>query len=484
MELFNDILLKTNDVLTGYVLLVALLGGGIWFSIQTGFVQIREFGHGWKRVFGGLFKKDKSGANAKGGISSFQALTTAIAAQVGTGNLAGAATAIATGGPGAIFWMWISAFLGMATIFCEATLAQVYRTVGADGKVTGGPVYYIRAAFKGTFGKVLAGFFAIMITLALGFFGNAVQANSITDAFHTAFFSGLTGGFQFMGQMITWDKLIIGIIVAVIAWCVFAGGISRIGKVTEKIVPFMACLYLLGGLIIVLINFRNIPYMLQAIFVGAFNPQAVMGGAFGVAMKEAVKKGVARGLFSNEAGMGSTPNAHAQANVAHPCQQGQVAIVSVFIDTFLVLNMTAFVIIGTGMLEPDSAAYAGGSIAMGISLTQYAFNSVYGQAGAIFIAICMLFFAFSTILGWYFFGETNIKYLFGPKAVRPYIIIVCLFIILGSLMHVETIWNMSDCFNSLMVVPNIIGVFALTSVVKKTYKDYRENFLPKHPEDK
>ena len=484
MELFNDILLKTNDFLTGYVLLIALLGGGIWFSIQTGFVQIREFGHGWKRVFGGLFKKDKSKASEKGGISSFQALTTAIAAQVGTGNLAGAATAIATGGPGAIFWMWISAFLGMATIFCEATLAQVYRTVGADGKITGGPVYYIRAAFKGTFGKILAGFFAIMITLALGFFGNAVQANSITDAFHTAFFSGMTGGFQFMGQMITWDKLVIGIIVAIIAWCVFAGGISRIGKVTEKIVPFMACLYLLGGLIIVLINFQHIPYMIQSIFVGAFNPRAVMGGAFGVAMKEAVKKGVARGLFSNEAGMGSTPNAHAQANVAHPCQQGQVAIVSVFIDTFLVLNMTAFVIIGTGMLEPGSAAYAGGSLAMGISLTQYAFNSVYGPAGAIFIAICMLFFAFSTILGWYFFGETNIKYLFGPKAVRPYIIIVCIFIVIGSLMHVETIWNMSDCFNSLMVVPNIIGVFALTGVVKKTYKDYRENFVPSHPEDK
>ena len=484
MELFNDILLKTNDFLTGYVLLIALLGGGIWFTIQTGFVQIKEFGHGWKRVFGGLFKKDKSKAGEKGGISSFQALTTAIAAQVGTGNLAGAATAIATGGPGAIFWMWISAFLGMATIFCEATLAQVYRTVGADGKITGGPVYYIRGAFKGTFGKVLAGFFAIMITLALGFFGNAVQANSITDAFHTAFFKNMSGGFSLMGQTVTWDKLIIGVIVAIIAWCVFAGGISRIGSVTEKIVPFMACLYLLGGLIVVLLNIKNIPYMFESIFVGAFNPRAVMGGAFGVAMKEAVKKGVARGLFSNEAGMGSTPNAHAQANVAHPCQQGQVAIVSVFIDTFLVLNMTAFVIIGTGMLEPGSAAYETGSIAMGISLTQHAFNSVYGPAGSIFIAICMLFFAFSTILGWYFFGETNIKYLFGPKAVRPYIIIVCIFIVIGSLMHVETIWNMSDCFNSLMVVPNIIGVFALTGVVKKTYKDYKENFLPSHPEDK
>ncbi|MDO4264914.1 MAG: sodium:alanine symporter family protein [Eubacteriales bacterium] len=483
MELFNDILLKTNDFLTGYVLLIALVGGGIWFSIQTGFVQVREFGHGWKRVFGGLFKKDKSGKSEKGGISSFQALTTAIAAQVGTGNLAGAATAIATGGPGAIFWMWVSAFFGMATIFCEATLAQVYRTVGADGKYTGGPVYYIRAAFKGTFGKVLAGFFAIMITLALGFFGNAVQANSIADAFHTAFFPNMTGGIQFMGQTVSMDKIIVGILLAIVAWLIFGGGISRIGAVTEKIVPFMACLYLIGGLIIVILNIGNVPYMLASIIQGAFNPRAVCGGAFGVAMKEAVKKGVARGLFSNEAGMGSTPNAHAQANVDHPVQQGQVAIVSVFIDTFLVLNMTAFVIIGTKMLEPTSAAYADGSIAMGITLTQLAFDSVYGHAGNIFIAICMLFFAFSTILGWYFFGETNVKYLFGPKAVKPYIIIVCLFIILGSLMKVETIWNMSDCFNSLMVVPNIIGVFALTGIVKKTYKDYKENFLPNHPQE-
>lgn len=482
MELFNKILLDTNNILTGYVLLVALLGGGIWFTIQTGFVQFREFGNGWRRVFGGLFKKDKNKSKKEGGISSFQALTTAIAAQVGTGNLAGAATAIAAGGPGAIFWMWVSAVLGMATIFCEATLAQVYRTKGPDGKVTGGPVYYIRAAFKGTFGKVLAAIFAVLITLALGLFGNAVQANSITDAFHTAFFANV-GSFTLMGQQISYDKIIVGVVLAIIAWLIFGGGISRIGQITEKLVPIMACFYLLGGLIIVIMNFENIPYMFSSIIKGAFNPQAVCGGAFGVAMKEAVKKGVARGLFSNEAGMGSTPNAHAQANVAHPCQQGQVAIVSVFIDTILVLNMTAFVIIGTKMLEPGSVAYVDGKLLEGISLTQAAFNSAFGSFGAIFIAICMLFFAFSTILGWYFFGETNVKYLFGDKAVKPYILLVCLFIILGSLMKVSTIWNMSDCFNSLMVVPNIIGVFALTGVVKKTYKDYRTNFLPNHPED-
>ena len=481
MDLFNKILLDTNNVLTGYVLLIALLGGGIWFTIQTGFVQFREFGNGWRRVFGGLFKKKKN-TSEEGGLSSFQALTTAIAAQVGTGNLAGAATAIAAGGPGAIFWMWVSALLGMATIFCEATLAQVYRTKGADGKMTGGPVYYIRAAFKGTFGKVLAATFAILITLALGLFGNAVQANSITDAFHTAFFSNV-GSFTLMGQQISYDKIAVGIILAIVAWLIFGGGISRIATITEKLVPIMACFYLLGGLIIVIMNIENVPYMFSAIIRGAFTPQAVCGGAFGVAMKEAVKKGVARGLFSNEAGMGSTPNAHAQAIVDHPCQQGQVAIVSVFIDTMLVLNMTAFVIIGTKMLEPGSAAYVDGKLLEGIALTQTAFTSAFGSFGSIFIAICMLFFAFSTILGWYFFGETNVKYLFGEKAVKPYILLVCAFIIIGSLMKVSTIWNMSDCFNSLMVVPNVIALFALTGVVKKTYKDYKENFRPNHPEE-
>ena len=481
MDLFNKILLDTNNVLTGYVLLIALLGGGIWFTIQTGFVQFREFGNGWRRVFGGLFKKKKN-TSKEGGISSFQALTTAIAAQVGTGNLAGAATALAAGGPGAIFWMWVSALLGMATIFCEATLAQVYRTKGADGKMTGGPVYYIRAAFKGTFGKVLAATFAILITLALGLFGNAVQANSITDAFHTAFFSNV-GSFTLMGQQISYDKIAVGIILAIVAWLIFGGGISRIATITEKLVPIMACFYLLGGLIIVIMNIENVPYMFSAIIRGAFTPQAVCGGAFGVAMKEAVKKGVARGLFSNEAGMGSTPNAHAQAIVDHPCQQGQVAIVSVFIDTMLVLNMTAFVIIGTKMLEPGSAAYVDGKLLEGIALTQTAFTSAFGSFGSIFIAICMLFFAFSTILGWYFFGETNVKYLFGEKAVKPYILLVCAFIIIGSLMKVSTIWNMSDCFNSLMVVPNVIALFALTGVVKKTYKDYKENFRPNHPEE-
>lgn len=477
MDALNQVILSVQNVLAGYVLLVVLVGAGLWFTFQTGFVQIKEFGAGMKRLFGGL---SGGKGDAEGGLSSFQAVTTAIAGQVGTGNIAGVATAIAAGGPGAVFWMWVSAFLGMSTIFCEAVLAQVYRRVEPDGTVIGGPVYYIRAAFTGTFGKVLAAIFAILITLALGLCGNAVQANSISDAFHAAFFQGVTSGFNFAGQFVTWDKLGCGILIAALAWIIFAGGVSRIGSVTEKLVPIMACFYLVGCLIIVILNIGNIPYTIGMIFKGAFTPQAVAGGAFGISMKEAVKLGIARGLFNNEAGLGSTPNAHAQANVAHPVEQGQLAIVSVFICTMVLTTLTAVVIIITGSLEPGAAGYAAnGTLLTGVSLTQAAFGTLYGHFGNIFIAIAMFFFAFSTVLGWYFYGESNVRYLFGAKGVKPYLIVVCIIIIVGSLAQVETVWNLSDCFNSMMVIPNIIGVLALTTVVKKTYKDYKENFLPK-----
>ena len=466
MDILTNIVKVINEYLWNYGLLFLLCGTGLYFTIRLKFIQVRKFGRGFKMAFGGLFKKNKDKADA-GGMTSFQSLATAIAAQVGTGNLVGAAGALIAGGPGAIFWMWVSAFLGMATIYVEATLAQKFKST-KDGVVVGGPRYYIMAAFKGKFGKVLAAIFSILIVLALGFMGNMVQSNAIGNAFESAF------------NIPAWTM---GIAVAAIAVVIFIGGVKRIASVTEKLVPFMALLYIVGALIVIFANVTKIPGAFGQIFVGAFNPQAVTGGVIGITIQKAMRFGVARGLFSNEAGMGSTPNAHAQANVAHPCQQGQVAIVSVFIDTILVLNMTAFVIIGTKMLEPGSPAYVDGKLLDGIALTQTAFNSAFGSFGSIFIAICMLFFAFSTILGWYFFGETNVKYLFGEKAVKPYIAFVCLFIVLGSLMKVSTIWNMSDCFNSLMVVPNVIGLFALTGVVKKTYKDYRTNFLPNHPED-
>lgn len=446
MQQLNEFVVSINDALTGYILIIALFGAGIWFSFRLKFIQVRGFGEGMRRTFGGLFSK--KGEAGKDGMSSFQALATAIAAQVGTGNIAGAATAIAVGGPGAIFWMWIAAFLGMATIYCEALMAQKYKQVGKDGTVTGGPVYYIRAAFPNGFGKVLAAIFAVLIVFALGFMGNAVQSNSIAASFHTAF--GI-------------PQIATGIVVAVMAVFVFSGGMKRIAKVTETIVPIMAALYIVGALIVIIANIGALPGVIRDIFVGAFNPAAVAGGAMGATIKLAVQKGVGRGLFSNEAGMGSTPHAHAVAKVNHPVEQGFVAMIGVFIDTFIVLNLTAFVILTTGSRATGLT---------GAELSQYAFSSLYGKAGDIFIAICMFFFAFSTIVGWYFFGEANIRYLFGPKAIKFYIPLVCLCVIAGSLGEVNLVWNMADCFNSMMVVPNIIGLLALSKVIQNVHNDY------------
>lgn len=454
----NDLVLKVNDVLTGSVLIIALVGIGLLFTFKLGFIQIRGFKDGWNRTFGGLFSK--KGDAGKDGMSSFQALATAIAAQVGTGNIAGAATAIAVGGPGAIFWMWISAFLGMSTIFAEAVMAQKFKQVSDDGTVTGGPVYYIRGAFKGTFGKVLAAIFAVLIIFALGFMGNAVQSNSIAASWNTAF--GI-------------PKIAMGIFVAVVSLFVFTGGMKRIAKVTELIVPIMAAFYIVGSLIVIFANVTAIPAAFHDIIVGAFKPAAVAGGAMGATLKLAVQKGVARGLFSNEAGMGSTPHAHAVAKVKHPVEQGFVAMIGVFIDTFVILNLTALVIITTGSRTTGLT---------GAQLSQYAFSTLYGKFGEIFIAICMFFFAFSTIIGWYFFGEANIRYLFGAKAVKIYSIIVCICVVLGSLQEVELVWNMADCFNSMMVIPNAIALVALSGLVKKTHDDYYNNFLPNQKKGK
>ena len=454
----NDLVLKVNDVLTGSVLIIALEGIGLLFTFKLGFIQIRGFKDGWNRTFGGLFSK--KGDAGKDGMSSFQALATAIAAQVGTGNIAGAATAIAVGGPGAIFWMWISAFLGMSTIFAEAVMAQKFKQVSDDGTVTGGPVYYIRGAFKGTFGKVLAAIFAVLIIFALGFMGNAVQSNSIAASWNTAF--GI-------------PKIAMGIFIAVVSLFVFTGGMKRIAKVTELIVPIMAAFYIVGSLIVIFANVTAIPAAFHDIIVGAFKPAAVAGGAMGATLKLAVQKGVARGLFSNEAGMGSTPHAHAVAKVNHPVEQGFVAMIGVFIDTFVILNLTALVIITTGSRTTGFT---------GAQLSQYAFSTLYGKFGESFIAICMLFFAFSTIIGWYFFGEANIRYLFGAKAVKIYSIIVCICVALGSLQEVDLVWNMADCFNSMMVIPNAIALVALSGLVKKTHDDYYNNFLPNQKKGK
>ena len=439
---------KINGYLSDYVLIVLLVSAGLYFSIRTRFVQVRCFGEGMRRVFGNI---KLNGGKQHGGFSSFQALATAIAAQVGTGNIVGACGAILIGGPGAIFWMWIIAFFSMATIYAEAVLAQETRVVDADGTVHGGPVYYIKRAFTGGFGKFLAGFFAVAIIIALGFIGSMVQSNSIGESLSNA-----TG-------VPTW---IIGLVVALLSGYVFLGGSHRVASWAEKIVPVMACLYIIGGLAVLIARIRFIPETFGMIFRYAFEPQAIIGGSFGFALKQAISQGVKRGLFSNEAGMGSTPHAHAMAKVSCPHEQGVVAMVGVFIDTFVVLTMTALVVIST--LYAGNGILASGT-AEGISKTnmaQIAFSSIMGNtAGSLFVAICLMFFAFSTILGWNFFGRINVEYLFGKKAVPVYSVIAVVLIFLGSCVSNDLAWELSDMFNQLMVIPNFFAIVALGGLV-------------------
>lgn len=443
MDSLMNVVKTLNQYLWNYVLIFLLCGTGIFFTFKLKFIQVRKFKQAFKNTFGGLSFGKKAGND---GMSSFQALATAISAQVGTGNLAGAATAIAAGGPGAIFWMWVSAFFGMATIFAEATLAQTYKEV-KDGEVTGGPAYYIKNGLKS---NGLAIFFAVSIIVALGFVGNMVQANSIGDAFNTAF---------------NINPFIVGGILAVLAGFIFIGGISRIASFAEMIVPVMAVFYIVGSLFIIIKNYSSILPAFEMIFVGAFNPKAVAGGVIGVTIKQAVRYGVSRGLFSNEAGMGSTPHAHAVAKVKHPCDQGLVAIVGVFVDTFVILSITALVILTTGVLDGKTT---------GIALTQKAFTVGMGSFGEKFIAISLFFFAFSTIIGWYFFGESNVKFLFGKKALNVYRVLVMVFIFLGCGVKVDLVWELADFFNGIMVIPNLIAVIGLSMIVKDKLKDYEE----------
>ena len=463
MDILTNIVKVINEYLWNYGLLFLLCGTGLYFTIRLKFIQVRKFGRGFKMAFGGLFKKNKDKADA-GGMTSFQSLATAIAAQVGTGNLVGAAGALIAGGPGAIFWMWVSAFLGMATIYVEATLAQKFKST-KDGVVVGGPRYYIMAAFKGKFGKVLAAIFSILIVLALGFMGNMVQSNAIGNAFESAF------------NIPAWTM---GIAVAAIAVVIFIGGVKRIASVTEKLVPFMALLYIVGALIVIFANVTKIPGAFGQIFVGAFNPQAVTGGVIGITIQKAMRFGVARGLFSNEAGMGSTPHAHALAKVKHPCDQGFIAMMGVFIDTFIILTLTAVVVLVTDVLPMGYSGVLNDS-----NLTQAAFSSFFGSFGNIFIAICMFFFAFSTIIGWYFFGASNVSALFGNIGVRIYAVIVCGFLVVGSFLKVDLVWALTDMFNGLMVIPNLIALLALSGFVIKLNKDYESsNRLKPHKEEK
>lgn len=450
MEFLTQAVDGINTVLWSHILIYALVGIGLYFTIYLGAPQITKFGTGMKSVFGGLFGKNK-GEKDQQALSQFQALAVAISAQIGTGNVAGVATAITAGGAGAIFWMWASAFFGMGTIFAEAILAQKYRVV-SQGKYIGGPAFYITHGLTKKIGRTqarfLSGFFSIALIIALGFIGNAVQANSIAGAVSSSFHI---------------PPVAVGIFIAVAAGAIFIGGINRIANFAQFVVPFMALIYIIGAVVILFMFGEHIGGMIHDIFVAAFNPQAVLGGAAGIGVREAIRYGVARGLFSNEAGMGSTPHAHATANVKHPALQGMAAFVSIFIDTFLVCSATALIILLT---DAHTLGLKGAAV------TQQAFISAFGGFGGGLLAICLMFFAFTTIIGWYYFGESNIRFLFKGKFLNVYRGLVLLAIVLGTMGKVDLVWNLSDMFNGFMVIPNLIALFLLRHEIKAVYADY------------
>ena len=450
-EMLSALVGAVNLVLWDYLLIYALLGIGLFFTIYLGAPQVTKLGAGFKSVFGGLFaKKDPADKDHKS-LSQFQALAVAVSAQIGTGNVAGVATAITAGGPGAVFWMWFSAVLGMSTIFAEALLAQKYRVV-SHGKYIGGPAFYITHGLTPKIGRgaarFLSGFFSIALIIALGFIGNATQSNSIASAVTVAF---------------DVPALAVGIGLAALAGLIIVGGVNRIANVAQFVVPFMAVIYIICAVVILFQFSDHISPIINHIFVAAFNPEAVLGGAAGIGMREAVRFGVARGLFSNEAGMGSTPHAHATADVNHPVQQGMAAFVGVFIDTILVCTATALIILLT---DADKLGLQGAAV------TQQAFVIAFGGFGSQLLAICLTFFAFTTIIGWYYFGESNIRFLFRGRHLGIYRTLVLAAIVLGTLGKVDLVWSLSDMFNGFMVIPNLIALFLLRKEIRAVYTDY------------
>ena len=426
-----------NNTYLGPILIVALFGTGIYFTIRLRFVQ-KSLDQAIKKTFAGAFVKKK--ATQAEGMSSFQALATAVAAQLGTGNIIGVATAIVSGGPGAVFWLWISTFLGMATNFSEAVLAQLYRTK-EQGHVIGGPAYYIQ---NGLGSKFLAVFFAISIVVVLGLMGIAVQSNSISIA---------------ISNIVPIEPIYIGIAVAVLIGFILIGGITRIASFAEKVVPIMAFLYFTGGMLVILFNYKEILPAFESIFVGAFSPQSIGGGALGLTVMKAVRYGVSRGLFSNEAGMGTTPHAHAVAQVKEPYEQGMTALVGVATN-FVVCTLSALIILVSKTNLTHSAADA----------AQASFGLVFGHAGFIFVGVTLFFFSVTTIVGWYFFAAQNLRYLMGEKGIPYYRILVMVIVVLGSILQVDLVWELTDTLNVFLVVPNVIALLVLSPEVIKQAK--------------
>lgn len=456
LSLIKEINSAVNNFIWGVPAMICIIGVGLVLSIRTGFLQIRKFPYAMKVTIGRMFKKKEA---ADGAMTPFQAVCTALAATVGTGNIAGVAGAIAIGGPGAVFWMWISAILGMCTKFSEVTLAVHFREKNEKGELVGGPMYYIKNGLKKHW-HWLAYLFSIFGVLTVFGTGNATQVNTITTAIDSALFNyGIISK-----DSASTVNLIIGIVLAVLLSLILLGGIKRIGQVTEKLVPFMAIIYIVFALGVVALNFQNIPHVFASIFKGAFSPASVTGGAVG-SFFMSMKKGVSRGIFSNEAGLGTGSIAHACADTRKPVKQGFFGIFEVFVDTIVICTLTALVILCSGVP-------VGYGQAAGAELTISGFTSTYGGWVSIFTAVAMCCFAFSTVIGWGLYGQRCIEFLFGPKSIKPFMVIYSLVAVIGATMNLGLMWSIAETFNGLMVIPNLIAVFLLSGTVVQLVKDY------------
>ena len=452
-----------NELVWGKPAMVCVIGVGLFLTLGTKFIQFRKFGYAIKTALGKLFSSSKAG---DGATTPFQSLTTALAATVGTGNVAGVAGAIALGGPGAVFWMWIAALLGMCTKFAEVTLAVNFRERNAKGDWVGGPMYYIKNGLPKHW-HFLAYLFAALGALTVFGTGNATQVNTITAAIDAALLN-----YNVVGADNIWNaNLIIGIIISILIMIILIGGIKRIGAVTEKLVPFMALGYILLALGVVIINYKIVPSVFQSIFEGAFAPTAVTGGVVG-SMFITMRRGVSRGIFSNEAGLGTGSIAHASADTPEPVRQGLYGIFEVFVDTIVICTLTALVILCSD-ININYGQQAGAELTIG------GFVSTYGPWVSLFTALALVAFAFSTILGWGLYGSRCIEFIFGSKSLLPFTILYSLMPILGATVDLSIIWGLSDTFNGMMVVPNLIGVLLLSGTVFKLTKDYFNRY-PKY----
>lgn len=453
VESINNVV---NNFIWGVPAMICIIGVGLFLSIRTRFLQIRKFPYAMKVTLGRMLKKREA---SDGALTPFQAVCTALAATVGTGNVAGVAGAIAIGGPGAVFWMWVSALLGMCTKFFEVTLAVHFRETNAQGELVGGPMYYIKNGLSKHW-QWLAYLFSAFGVLTVFGTGNATQVNTIVTAIDSALYNYDLVSEQSVGTL----NLVLGVILAALIALILLGGIKRIGQVTEKLVPFMAVMYIVLSLGVVLLHLNAVPQVFSAIITGAFRPAAVTGGAVG-SFFLSMKKGVSRGIFSNEAGLGTGSIAHACADTRKPVKQGFFGIFEVFVDTIVICTLTALVILCSGVT-------VGYGQAAGAELTISGFTATYGGWVSIFTAIAMCCFAFSTILGWGLYGTRCIEFLFGSRVNKPFMVVYSLVAIVGATMNLGLMWSIAETFNGLMVIPNLVAVFLLSGVVVKLVKEY------------